>query len=652
MGGGGGFWSNIDGHTGTNGNKGTSGKDGEKKTTPGGDIIKLYGKGLIPTFPTDDKIGNGGAGGYATTGTWGQGGQVQIRVIYLYDVTFNYNYNNSPASVSITDVANGTTISSNKVPTPARTGYRFDGWYTAQTGGTIWTTDTRILENTSKIYYARWTPLHTVTFNYNYTPNSPASVSITDILNGTTIPSNKLPSTPARTGYRFDGWYTTAQTGGTEWTANTQIMASITYYARWTPITYSISYSLDGGTNHSSNPANYTFETPIITLQSPTREHYTFAGWWSAQTGGSQVTTINKGSTENKTFYARWTPIIYTVTFDLHGGLPNLTSIEIHSGNFVAKPADPTKTGHVFACWAIDEDGASQWNFANNPVTANITLHAIWENADNMIILPDAAYIYDGLPKKLGTIMFIPLGSKYRITLFEDADFDAEYENNINSGTASVTITLKDEDYESVGTVEKQFTIRKREIPVSWKNTRLVWNDELQHPTPSPVLNADKGFIVDVDSITWRKNVGINYVARAFCPDTNVTISEGKEEFYDIEKRGINVMWGNERSFVYDKREHAPIATAQIDFGGGRVMPVQLWVPNRRIAAGEYTSQNNAAAIAEITAPEIRDNAYLTSNTNTCDFVIEKKPLKVRLKDTPPSDTIIIENGGDFASVE
>jgi len=86
--------------------------------------------------------------------------------------------------------------------------------------------------------------------------------------------------TVARTGYTFAGWFT-ASTGGTEVTAETlmQIANAHSIYAQWTPITYNITYNMNGGTNNASNPSTYTIETPTINLQAPTRDNFTFFGW-------------------------------------------------------------------------------------------------------------------------------------------------------------------------------------------------------------------------------------------------------------------------------------------------------------------------------------------------------------------------------------
>ena len=71
---------------------------------------------------------------------------------------------------------------------------------------------------------------------------------------------------------------------------------------------YSITYELDGGTNASGNPASYTIETVTVTLKVPTKDGYTFDGWYeSSNFSGTAVSGWNAGEkTENITLYAKW----------------------------------------------------------------------------------------------------------------------------------------------------------------------------------------------------------------------------------------------------------------------------------------------------------------------------------------------------------
>ena len=114
--------------------------------------------------------------------------------------------------------------------------------------------------------------------------------------------------TPTKTGYTFGGWY---ENSGLTGNAVTKIASGSTgtktFWAKWNAIEYAITYNLDGGTNNASNPTKYTIETATITLANPTKTGYTFGGWYSDAALKNQVTQIAKGSTGDKTFYAKWT---------------------------------------------------------------------------------------------------------------------------------------------------------------------------------------------------------------------------------------------------------------------------------------------------------------------------------------------------------
>ena len=73
-------------------------------------------------------------------------------------------------------------------------------------------------------------------------------------------------------------------------------------------VDFTISYTLDGGTNDANNPADYTVETATITLADASKTGRTFKGWYSdaAFTADNEVTEIATGSTGDISLYAKY----------------------------------------------------------------------------------------------------------------------------------------------------------------------------------------------------------------------------------------------------------------------------------------------------------------------------------------------------------
>ena len=124
------------------------------------------------------------------------------------------------------------------LPTPNRTGYSFDGWYTEKTGGTKVTETTTVGKNPPTKLYAHWTANnYLVTLHANGGKISTASGGLVNTRSYTATYGSKynfLP-TPTRTGgYTFDGWYT-EQTGGTKITSDTTVTTTKDHilYAHW-----------------------------------------------------------------------------------------------------------------------------------------------------------------------------------------------------------------------------------------------------------------------------------------------------------------------------------------------------------------------------------------------------------------------------------
>lgn len=164
------------------------------------------------------------------------------------------------------------------------------------------------------------------------------TVSAQEVASGSVV---ALPADPVKTGYAFDGWYTEANGAGVRYSPTTQVLANATLYAKWNLIEYTLSYTLNGGSNDATNPASYTIESSSITLAAPTRANYTFDGWYTdSNFTGSKIAgeAIAAGSTGNKDFYAKWLPVP-----EVGATLPGLTIAGI--------PAD--KTLSLSETWSL-----------------------------------------------------------------------------------------------------------------------------------------------------------------------------------------------------------------------------------------------------------------------------------------------------------
>ncbi len=103
----------------------------------------------------------------------------------------------------------------------------------------------------------------------------------------------KKPYDPVKRGYKFSAWYYE----DIKWNFNTdKVNDNITLKAKYTPVSYTITYDRAGGTPTETLPTTYTVESETIVFPALTKEDCTFAGWYS---NGKLITEIPAGSTGN-----------------------------------------------------------------------------------------------------------------------------------------------------------------------------------------------------------------------------------------------------------------------------------------------------------------------------------------------------------------
>ena len=283
---------------------------------------------------------------------------------------------------------------------PTRECYSFAGW--TGTDLTEASTDVTILAGSTgnREYSAVWSvDVYTITYTLN-------NGSVTGNPDKYTVESGAITlNNPQRDGYQFDGWTGTGLTGKTQTVTIAQgSTGNREYTANFSPIQYTISYELNGGT--ASNPASYTIESGDITLSNPTRTGYTFDGWsGTGITGTSQTVTIAGHSTGNRSYTANWSLIQYGISYDLGGGTFSedaQTTYNYETDTFTLNI--PEREGYTFTGWStegrdelLQNVEIPQGSTDNRKYTAHWTaiIYTISYDLDGGTVSPDNPVSYD-----------------------------------------------------------------------------------------------------------------------------------------------------------------------------------------------------------------------------------------------------------------
>ena len=216
---------------------------------------------------------------------------------------------------------------------------------------------------------------------------------------------------PSKTGYTFEGYYTKsngegeqmADSNGKIIVSNTKFTSNTTWYAHWAANNYTVSFNANGG-SVSTASQKVTYNSTYGTLPKPTRTGYTFSGWYTAQSGGTKITSSSTVTiTSDRTLYAHWTAKTITVTFHKNDNTETKASQSFTygvSGNRFGYKTDGTprweqtgqfgqwnRTGYKLLGWSKTSDAtkktysiysevSNDWIDSNCP---DIDLYAVWQ---------------------------------------------------------------------------------------------------------------------------------------------------------------------------------------------------------------------------------------------------------------------------------
>lgn len=309
-----------------------------------------------------------------------------------YPVTFNPNGGRVSQASKVVTI--GKTYGT--LPTPTRTGYSFDGWYTKEIGGTNVTETTYVGTNPPATLYAHWTAKkYLVTLNANGGKIDTTSGQVSTKSYTATYGSkyNFLPR-PIRTGgYNFDGWYTD-QTNGTKVDSDTTVTTAKDHilYAHWSLIPAKAPYDVKLEMDETSVYGKSSF---YRLSYGSTEQHTTEITWYTCDDeegkNGKPLTDENGDPTDPKTptagvhyYYA-----VVTATRIDNGRKASTKSNVAHVTVTKATPTIRTKptaakldlaVGNTLAYSALTGGIAQNNNIRSGP--NDVAGRFVWKDAD------------------------------------------------------------------------------------------------------------------------------------------------------------------------------------------------------------------------------------------------------------------------------
>ena len=280
------------------------------------------------------------------------------------------------------------------LPTPVLENYTFVGWKNTE-NGEVYSSYTlnEDIKGKNVELIAVWKPTdYKISYilnggTYRFGVSNPTSYNV----EGKSFKLNN----PSRANYRFVGWRIK---GFDEVYSEMSVPVVSGVYrdleleAVWAPVSYRISYDLNGGyfTSRSKNLPSYTVETASFVLSIPSRKGYNFLGWvYSNDYAKDPVSSfrIDTSKAQNLEVEAVWIPVKYKLSYDLAGGsyqygMSNPAYYTIESEAFVL--CSPAKEGCRFIGWISSADPTGsvvKEPIVYNGTTGDIKFTAVYEPA-------------------------------------------------------------------------------------------------------------------------------------------------------------------------------------------------------------------------------------------------------------------------------
>lgn len=328
------------------------------------------------------------------------------------------NINNAPVTsgpIFTVEVTYGQTIADANVVlnNPTRDGYTFSGWYA---NGAVWTSDTSITSDIEVT--ASWNAgRYKIAFDLNGAPGTaPAAQTVG---HGGTV---GRPTDPSWEGHKFLGWF--LKGSDTPWDFSNTVSASATLYAGWSNSSYKVSFEGNGGTFTANGNWTGSYSEDVQSgyrvsaeIANPTRDGYTFAGWFDEDGNAWNASTVITGSV---TYYAKWDANSYELTLYANGGAyADGSDVKVYPASETTPIGNveiPTREGYVFRGWYTRADGGERVEFeTTSTLDKDTILYAHWTEAVYQVTYQGQDFSWANKNVKYGSTVKAPTSSNYDV---------------------------------------------------------------------------------------------------------------------------------------------------------------------------------------------------------------------------------------------
>ena len=265
---------------------------------------------------------------------------------------------------------------------PEKEGNSFVAWCTTKALNELFNFNVPIKENIT--IYAKW---KTDTFNVTYIVDGEEYTS-RSVEWGHMAPSNI--STPTKENYNFIGWY---DVDDKLYDFSKKITEDVFIYAKFNKQQVGVIFNTTGGS--VINPVIVNVYEPVNEPAQPTREGYSFEGWYK-DTSFTTEFDFDSLITVPIVIYAKWEILTYEVNINTNDNDGTTYDYTVNHGDVIKRPETPSLSGYSFECWKTSD--GKVYDFGT-PVTSDLVIDAHYveyssETGDDLLTMINSGNYY------------------------------------------------------------------------------------------------------------------------------------------------------------------------------------------------------------------------------------------------------------------